>query len=126
MSRLRWALLKHIQSQHHHNRFHFDLLLEDKEDCRSWRLDKFPQVDGPALKVIPISPHNLSWLTCDGREVSGGRGWASPVASGYFLGELPIDYGIPFSIELIGDDLNGKLDMEESESRFRSSKIFNF
>ena len=103
----RWTLLKHIGSPNDLKGFHYDLLLEDRDSCRSWRLAKIPELDGLVTEITSIPPHNLSWLETEGRSVSGDRGWASPIASGHFLGDLPILNESPCSVQLIGDPISG-------------------
>ena len=107
----RWVLLKHIDCPDDSLGFHFDLLLEDEFDCRSWRLEHIPELDGPELQIYPINPHNLSWLDTPGRKVSMDRGWAHPVRSGTFIGTLPIMENSSFQIQLIGQELNGILEI---------------
>tara|TARA_B100000700_G_scaffold303030_1_gene374080 strand:+ start:737 stop:1117 length:381 start_codon:yes stop_codon:yes gene_type:complete len=125
LNKTRWVLLKHIGSPSDPNGCHFDLLLEDRSNCRSWRLEQIPNLEGPALTLEQISPHNLSWLDTNGKSVSGGRGWASPIASGYFLGELPAMNGTPFAIELCGETLNGRLEIYQNQCVLRSSRVFS-
>ena len=74
---------------------HLDLLLEDGEHCRTWRLDHWPQLDGDALTATPLPPHRLVWLERQSAAVSGGRGWARRLASGHYAGELPKDPNTP-------------------------------
>ena len=54
-----------------------------------------PRVNGPSVEVTLIAPHKLYWLDREESEVSGGRGWVTRVAKGYFDGCLPTN----------GDDL---------------------
>ncbi len=116
----RWVLLKHNESSEDLLSFHFDLLIEDGLNCRSWRLSQIPQLNGPALKITSIAPHNLSWLDTAGREVSGGRGWASPVSSGFFIGELPQSNDVAFQIKLLGEKLTGTLMISKQQCFLRS------
>ena len=125
-SRKRWILLKHVESSSNGSDYHFDLLLEEEHNCRSWRLNKMPEKDGSPLDIIAVSPHDLSWLETEGRYVSGGRGWASPVATGYFLGNLPSEFGSAFRIKLFGDHLSGTLEIKESQCIFRRNGLFDF
>ena len=114
-------MLKHFSSSDDLNEFHFDLLLEDGGQCRSWRLSDIPELDGPGLDVVAISPHSLSWLNSSGRAVSGGRGFAFPVSSGFFLGKLPSNEASSLKIELIGQELNGLIEIAKNQCFFRSS-----
>jgi len=63
---------------------HFDLLLEEGQACRTWRLSALPMPDGQSVGAVEIAPHRLSWLTHVSGAVSGGRGEATRVATGTF------------------------------------------
>ncbi len=117
----RWVLLEHMKSPNDPSGRHFDLLLEDGVECRSWRLDKIPTLDGQLLKAVQISAHKLEWLEIEGRFVSGGRGWAQPIKKGFFLGSLPADLAAPIDVELHGSDLVGILAIRNGLCNLRSS-----
>ena len=85
----RWVLLKHIGSPEDINGIHFDLLLEDKEFCRTWRLSDVPILDGPYVDSVQIAPHDLEWLDIEEKVVSGNRGVATRIKKGVFLESLP-------------------------------------
>ncbi len=105
----RWVFLKHVCEPSDPRGFHYDLLLEDFFDCRTWRMDEFPSPDGSSLRVCPLPPHKLDWLESSGRCISGGRGWAKPMCSGVFSGCLPEDYGATVIIALHSKPLKGML-----------------
>ena len=87
-------LLKHIGSPDDIQGIHFDLLLEDKELCRTWRLNDIPLMDGPYVDSLFIAPHSLSWLDTAEKVLSGNRGVATRIKKGIFLQSLPsIDNG---------------------------------
>ena len=85
----RWVLLRHIGSPDDINGIHFDLLLEDKEFCRTWRLSDVPILDGPYVDSVQIAPHDLEWLDIEEKVVSGNRGVATRIKKGVFLESLP-------------------------------------
>ena len=85
----RWVLLRHIGAPNDLKGIHFDLLLEDKEFCRTWRLSDIPLLDGPYVDSVYISPHNLDWLEIKEKVVSGNRGVATRIKKGIFLQSLP-------------------------------------
>ena len=90
----RWVLLKHIGSPDDIKGVHFDLLLEDKEFCKTWRLSDIPLLDGPYVDSVCIAPHRLYWLDIEEKVVSGNRGVATRIKKGIFLQSLPsIDNG---------------------------------
>ena len=82
-------MLKHIGSPDDIKGIHFDLLLEDKDFCRTWRLSDIPLLDGPYVDSIYSSPHNLYWLDIEEKVLSGNRGVATRVEKGIFLESLP-------------------------------------
>jgi hypothetical protein len=73
---------------------HFDLLLEDGDVCRTWRLPTWPPVNG--MSVERIADHRIMYLDYDG-PVSGDRGTVTTVERGLFEwqsrshGELTFD-----------------------------------
>ena len=90
----RWVLLRHIGALDDLRGIHFDLLLEDREYCRTWRLCDVPLLDGPYVDSFYLSPHNLDWLDIKEKIVSGNRGVATRIKNGIFLQSLPpIDNG---------------------------------
>ena len=105
----RWVLLVHFCSPDDPIGMHFDLLLEDVQDCRTWRLQNIPVLDGPPEEVTPLSSHQLDWLETPGRLLSGGRGFARPLFKGFFVGVLPTSFLEPFSVKLSGSQLIGVL-----------------
>ncbi len=85
----RWVLLRHIGAPDDSKGIHFDLLLEDDEFCRTWRLNEIPQVDGNYVDALYITPHKLEWLDISEKFVSGNRGFAKRIKEGLFLRALP-------------------------------------
>ena len=104
---LRYVVLEHTGAPDDPRGCHLDLLLEDGEHCRTWRLDHWPQLDGDALTAIPLPPHRLVWLERQSAAVSGGRGWARRLASGHYEGELPKDPNTPLEVALSGLGVRG-------------------
>ena len=80
----RWVLLRHTGAPEDLRGLHYDLLLEDKDCCRSWRLSEIPELDGPYVEAVSISPHKLYWLDLKQKVVSGNRGVATRVKKGFF------------------------------------------
>ena len=116
----RWVLLEHRTSKNSLNGIHFDLLLEEEHDCRTWRLEDVPISDGPAVKAVAIRPHNLYWLEKDEGEVSGGRGWAKRIYNGTFSGSLPLFQNDILTVEISGNDLKGTLQIVDSLCKINS------
>ncbi len=100
---------------------HFDLLLEDIESCRTWRLNNIPIVNGPAVQAVLIAPHKLYWLEREEAFVSGGRGWAKRVVGGEFLGHLPFGENDLVKIQVISPTLTGCLEIVNNFCKISSS-----
>ena len=118
----RWVLLKHIGSPDDLNGIHFDLLLEDKELCRTWRLIDIPLLDGPYVDSVFIAPHNLYWLEIEEKVVSGNRGVATRIKKGIFLKSLPSIENNSINLSLRWEDVEVVLVIDENGCRILSKK----
>jgi len=78
----RFALLEHTGAPDDPTGRHVDLLVEDGDQCRTWRLADLPDADGPAVTAVEIAPHRLAWLDHLDGPVSDGRGHARQIESG--------------------------------------------
>ena len=65
----RWVLLEHSGSPLDQGGIHFDLLLEDGDSCRTWRLPKIPLLDGEPQEATPLVFHRLEWLEKSSGEI---------------------------------------------------------
>jgi len=70
MTARRYVILKHD-----HPFLHWDLLIEDQETARTWRLLRSPCLNEP-IRAEPLSAHRKHYLTYEGR-VSDNRGTVS-------------------------------------------------
>ena len=118
----RWVLLKHIGSPEDIQGIHFDLLLEDKKICRTWRLSDIPLLDGPYVNSCSIAPHKLYWLDIEEKVVSGNRGVAKRIKQGIFLQSFPSVEGVSINLSLIWDKLEVDLVIDENGCRLFSKK----
>ncbi len=118
----RWVLLKHIGSPDDFKGIHFDLLLEDKEFCRAWRLSDIPLLDGPYVDSVCIAPHNLYWLDIEEKVVSGNRGVATRINQGIFWESFPPVEGGFINLSLIWDKLEVELVIDENGCRIFKKK----
>ena len=105
----RYALLRHTGAPDDPSGCHFDLLLEDGDVCRTWRLVKVPTFNGISQPAVPLAPHRLVWLEPRSAAGSGGRGWAARIMSGHFSGSLPDNPADPVALTLLDGDLQGLL-----------------
>ncbi len=98
----RYLFLEHTNAPDDPTCRHVDLLLEDGESCRTWRLSSVPLPNGPSLQAIPLPRHRLIWLERTSAAVSGGRGWGRRIVGGAFQGVLPDNPKELIKVELLG------------------------
>ena len=106
---LRYSLLRHTDAPDDPSGCHYDLLLEDGETCRSWRLPDIPALNGPTQEATLLPPHRRVWLDPRSAAVSGDRGWAERVMAGRYRGTLPADLTADVQLDLVDGDLKGQL-----------------
>ena len=119
----RWVLLQHKNAPDDEKKNHFDLLLEDGNSCRAWRLDAIPTLDGKSVSAIKGPFHRLEWLDKIEAAVSGGRGWARRVEAGVFEGPLPVFLDDPIRITINSQNLSGYLEITNGFCRIFSKKF---
>ena len=119
MSKARYALLRHTGAPDDPSGCHFDLLLEDGDACRTWRLQRIPSLDGTSQPAEPLVPHRLIWLEPRSAAVSGGRGWAERVMAGSYQGNLPDNSAHPVELTLLDGDLRGELRIQQGHCSIR-------
>ncbi len=118
----RWVLLKHIGSPNDNKGIHFDLLLEGKEFCRTWRLSDIPLLDGSYVDSVSIAPHNLYWLDIEKKVISGNRGVATRIKQGIFLEPFPSVESSYINLSLVWEKLEVDLVIDENGCRIFSKK----
>ena len=103
----RWTLLKHEKTINEILEVHYDLLLENGQDCKTWKLLILPELDGLAVDIFEHSNHRLIWLTIESKLLTNNRGYVQRVDKGIFkLLGVGIDRN-NFSIILEGKSING-------------------
>ncbi len=122
----RWVILRHTFSKDSLDGLHYDLLIEDIEDCRTWRLPSIPLLNGPLIKAQLISPHKLDWLEKEACVVSGDRGWAKCIFRGTYSGFLPFHRSEMLSIEIKSTNLSGTLQILNGLCKITSNSKFDF
>ena len=118
----RYLFLEHMNAPDDPTCRHVDLLLEDGESCRTWRLSSVPLPNGPSLQAIPLPRHRLIWLERTSAAVSGGRGWGRRIVGGAFQGALPDNPKELIRVELRGTaalHLPDPLTLELADGRCR-------
>ena len=118
----RWVLLRHIGAPDDLRGIHYDLLLEDNQFCRTWRLSDIPLLDGPYVESISIAPHHLDWLEIKEKLVSGNRGVATRIKKGIFFKSLPRIEKSFINLSLRWGDIEGHLVIDENGCRILSEK----
>jgi hypothetical protein len=106
----RFVILEHTAAPDDPTGLHYDLLLEQGDHCRTWRLAGLPQPDSPEVRAFEAAPHRLAWLDHEAGEVSGGRGFARRVDAGSYRPESPAS-NTPAAVEvtLQGESFAGRL-----------------
>lgn len=99
----RYALLRHTGAPDDPSGCHFDLLLEDGPNCRTWRLATVPQLNAEAQPAVPLPAHRKVWLEIRSAAVSGNRGWAERIYTGSYSGVLPKATDADVTLQLEGD-----------------------
>ena len=103
----RWNLLKHERMQNKIIDFHYDFLLENGKDCKTWKLLILPKLDGESVNIIDHSNHRLIWLTIESKHLTNNRGYVQRVDNGTFK-HIGVDIDRNnFSIILKGRFING-------------------
>jgi len=80
----RFVLLEHVGHPDDPAGLHYDLLLEEAEACRTWRLATIPVAGEETVAAEPLPPHRLAWLDIAAAEVSEGRGFARRIDAGTY------------------------------------------
>ena len=99
----RYALLRHTGAPDDPSGCHIDLLLEDGDSCRTWRLATVPQLNAKAQPAVPLPDHRKIWLGPRSAAVSGNRGWAERIHAGSYSGVLPKATDGDVTLQLEGD-----------------------
>ena len=99
----RYALLRHTGAPDDPSGCHFDLLLEDGANCRTWRLATVPQLNAEAQLAVLQPAHRKDWLEPCSAAVSGNRGWAERIHAGSYCGVLPKAANADITLQLDGD-----------------------
>ena len=113
----RWVILEHRISKDTIQGRHFDLLLEEQQTCRTWRLEDVPEVNGPPVGAIAIESHKLVWLERKEAFISGGRGWAKQVKKGFYEGSIPKNSASLMSIKIYSHKISAMLELSQQTCR---------
>ena len=115
--------MRHIDDPEDFRGIHFDLLLEEKDFCRTWRLANIPEIDGGFVEALLIAPHKLYWLDIQEKIVSGNRGIATKVKEGIFFKPLTSIQKKFINLSIQWDDIPVDLVINHKGCRiFRTNK----
>ena len=103
----RWTLLKHERMNNEILDVHYDFLLENGQDCKTWKLLIFPELDGASVDIFEHSNHRLIWLTIDRKVLTNNRGYVQKVDNGIFKPQGVDMDSNNFSIILKGKFIKG-------------------
>ena len=103
----RWILLKHETMNNEIFDVHYDFLLENGQNCKTWKFLIIPKLDGPSVEIFKHSDHRLMWLTIESKLLTNNRGFVKRIDNGTFK-PLGVDINSNnFSIILKGKYMNG-------------------
>lgn len=99
---------------HDHPMLHWDLLLENGESCRTWRLLICPEAEHNEIPAEALPDHRLMYLTYEG-PVSGDRGTVTRWDFGTF--QWKINTPTECRIEIAGSRWQGTVRLEKIADR---------
>ncbi|MBX9677130.1 MAG: hypothetical protein K2X38_00100 [Gemmataceae bacterium] len=94
------TLPRFVLLEHDHPMLHWDLMLEEADGLRTWRLPS-PTFGAADMEAEPLATHRKAYLDYEG-PVSGGRGKIKRVDAGTYRHEGNWD-GEAGTLELIGE-----------------------
>ena len=112
-----WVLLEHKVSSGSSFDIHYDFLVENKNDCLTWKFLKIPLLNQASVETFKQKNHRLVWLSRDEYELSGNRGFVKRIDHGIFKNvtdKLDSDY---LRLILYGGVLNGLLEISGNSCR---------
>ena len=80
----RWVLLEHKIFGSNLIDIHYDLLIENKLDCLTWKLDEIPSLSKGSIEIGKQSNHRLIWLARVEHQLSNNRGLVKRIDYGTF------------------------------------------
>ena len=105
----RWTLLKHERMNNEIIDVHYDFLLENGQDCKTWKLLILPKPDGPSVAIFNHANHRLIWLEIESQLLTNNRGYVQRIDYGTFKAlDVDLDRN-NFEIILQGKSINGLL-----------------
>ena len=112
-----WVLLEHKVYFDNSFDMHYDFLVENGEDCLTWKFLKLPLLNQASIEIFKQPNHRLVWLTREDHELSGNRGFVKRIDHGIFKNvsyKLDSDY---FRFILDGTLLYGLFEISGNSCR---------
>ena len=107
----RWVLLEHQVSSENLIDIHYDFLIEDDQDCLTWKFFKIPILNQGFVEIVRQPNHRLVWLSRTDYVLSGNRGFVKRIDCGNYLEiSCKLDFQ-DISVILDGVILNGLLEI---------------
>jgi DNA polymerase Ligase (LigD) len=101
---------RYVVLTHDHPVLHWDLMLEQGEALRTWRLARPPENDGP-IDAEELADHRLAYLDYEG-PVSGGRGTVARWDVGTY--ETIESTAERVVVRLVGEKLSGVAELRRA------------
>jgi hypothetical protein len=98
--------------EHDHPVLHWDLMLEDGETLRTWRVERPPKL-GETIAATPLGQHRRHYLDYEG-PVSGNRGHVRRWDAGDFIWQWQDENRVV--VELAGEKAHGCATLERLSS----------
>ena len=80
----KWVLLEHKVYSANSLNIHYDFLVENGEDCLTWKFLKLPLLNQASIEIYKQPNHRLVWLSRIEHELSGNRGFVKRIDHGIF------------------------------------------
>ena len=80
----KWVLLEHKVYSGDSLNIHYDFLVENGEDCLTWKFSKIPLLNQTSIEIFKQPNHRLVWLSREEHELSGNRGFVKRIDHGIF------------------------------------------
>tara|TARA_Y100000589_G_scaffold286387_1_gene286481 strand:- start:40 stop:402 length:363 start_codon:yes stop_codon:yes gene_type:complete len=110
----RWTLLKHERINDKILDVHYDFMLENGLNCKTWELPIFPEPNGVSVDIFEHSNHRLIYLSIESKLLTNNRGYVQRVDNGIFK-PLGVDIeSSNFSIILKGKYIKGLFKKNEN------------
>ena len=117
----RWVLLEHKVYSPNSFDIHYDCLVENGEDCLTWKFLKIPLLNQASIEIFKQPNHRLVWLSRLEQELSDDRGFVKRIDYGIFKNvsdKLDSEY---YRFILDGELLSGLFEISGNSCRLSKS-----